>query len=110
MRLLRPAHLRGEGWTDLYCDVLRHNGQAALSLPDEEQVPVHLEATGDELAAMLAQFVADDALTAEEAAEIVAAVQANAGQRVRIADFVPPSWTPYVKTREQMVADGWLPE
>lgn len=111
MRLLRPSHLRGDDWTDLYCSVLRHqtNGQAALALPDEEQVPIHVEADGTELAAMLAVFVIDGAMTQAEADGIAAAVQASAGQRVRIADFIPPSWAPYVRTHEQMDAAGWFP-
>jgi hypothetical protein len=111
MRLLRPSHLRGDDWTDLYCSVLRHpvNGQAALELPEQEQVPIHLEANGAELAALLATFVADEALTQAEADGIAAAVQANAGQRVRIADFIPPSWAEWVLTREQMEVAGWFP-
>jgi len=112
MRLLRPARLRGEGWTDLYCIVVRHptSGQAAINLPDEELVAVHLQADGEELAALLATFVADAALTEQEAAAIAAAVQANAGQKVRIADFIPPSWSQWVLTREQMRAAGWFPD
>jgi hypothetical protein len=112
MRLLRPSHLRGDDWTDLYCGVVRHptNGQAALELPESEQVPIHLEADGAELTALLATFVADEALTQAEADGIAAAVQANAGQRVRIADFIPPSWSEWVLTREQMDAAGWFPE
>lgn len=112
MRLLRPSHLRGENWTDLYCRVVRHptNGQAALELPESEQVPIHLKADGAELAALLATFVADEALTQAEADGIAAAVQANAGQLVRIADFIPPSWSQWVLTREQMEAAGWFPE
>jgi len=111
MRLLRPSHLRGEGWTDFYCGVVRHptNGQAALDLPESEQVPIHLEADGAELAALLAAFVADEALTQAETDGIAAAVQANAGQQVRIADFIPPSWSEWVLTREQMEAAGWFP-
>ena len=112
MRLLRPSHLRGDDWTDLYCGVVRHptNGQAALELPESEQVPIHLEADGAELAALLAAFVADEALTQAEADGIAAAVQAHAGQWVRIADFIPPSWSEWVLTREQMDAAGWFPE
>lgn len=111
MRLLRPSHLRDENWTDLYCPVLRHptNGQAALALPDEEMVPIHVEADGAELASLLAVFVADGALSQAEANGIVAAVQANAGQRVRVVDFIPPSWAAYVLTAEQMQAAGWFP-
>jgi len=111
MRLLRPSHLRGDDWTDLYCGVVLHptNGQAALELPESEQVPIHLEADGAELTALLATFVADEALTQAEADGITAAVQANAGQKVRIADFIPPSWSQWVLTREQMEAAGWFP-
>lgn len=111
MRLLRPSHIRGDDWTDLYCGVLRHptNGQAVLALPDEEQVPVHVDADGAELAALLAVFVADGALSQAEATGIGAAVQANAGRRVRIADFIPPSWVANVLTQEQMQAAGWFP-
>jgi hypothetical protein len=29
MRLLRPSHLRGEDWTDLYCSVLTHLDEQA---------------------------------------------------------------------------------
>jgi len=112
MRLLRPSHLRGDGWTDLYCDVLTHptSGQTALALPDEETVPIHVEADGAELAALLEVFVADKALTQEEADGIVAAVQAHAGQLVRIADFIPSSWAAFVLTHEQMDAAGWFAE
>jgi hypothetical protein len=111
MRLLRPAHLRGEGWTDLYCSVLTHptSGQTALALPDEEMVPIHVEADGAELAALFAVFVADGALTQAEADGIAAAVQANGGQLVRIADFIPPSWAQWTLTHEQMDAAGWFP-
>ena len=111
MRLLRPSHLRGDGWTDLYCGVLTHptNGQTALALPDEEMVPIHVEADGAELSALLGVFVSDGALTKAEADGIAAAVQANAGHVVRIADFIPPSWSPYVLTHQQMEAGGWFP-
>jgi hypothetical protein len=27
---------------------------------------------------------------------------------VRIADFIPPSWSPYVMTHQQMVDGGWF--
>jgi hypothetical protein len=112
MRLLRPSHLREENWTDLYCSVLTHptSGQTALALPDEETVPIHVESNGAELAALLAVFVADGALTQPEADGIAAAVQANAGQLVRVADFIPPSWAAWTLTHEQMVAGGWFPE
>ncbi len=110
MRLLRPAHLRDDLWTDLYCEVLTHptTGESALAIPDDETVPIHTEATGEELSALLDTFVADGAVQPQEAAGIIAAVRANAGQRVRLADFIPPSWLSNVLTREQMDAAGWF--
>lgn len=111
MRLLRPAHLRDDSWTDMYCAVLRHptNGQTAVALPDTEQVPIHVEADGAELASLLSVFVQDGALTQQEADGIVAAVQSHAGQQVRIADFIPPSWAQWTLTQQQMQAAGWFP-
>lgn len=111
MRLLRPSHLRDDRWTDLYCRVLYHptSGQAAVDLPDEQQVPIHTEANGAELAALLAVFVTDDALTQQEADGIIAAVQMYAGQWVRVADFIPPSWQQWTFTQEQMDEGGWFP-
>lgn len=110
MRLLRPAHMREDNWTDLYCRTVTHptTGQEALALPEQEQVPIHLQATGQELSAMLYRYVADGALTEEERAGIVAAVHAHAGQKVRIADFVPPSWSQHVLTEQQADAAGWF--
>lgn len=111
MRLLRPTHLRDERWTDLYCSVLTHpeTGDSALALPDDEAVPIHPEASGEELAAVLETFVADGAVLPAEAAGIVAAVRANLGLRVRVADFIPPSWSANVMSAEQMAAAGWFP-
>ena len=111
MRLLRPSHLRGEDWTDLYCSVVTHptSGEAALALPDQETVPIHIEADGTELTSLLSVFVDDGALTQQEAVGIAEAVQANAGQKVRVADFIPPSWAGNVYTRQQMDDAGWFP-
>lgn len=112
MRLLRPSHLRDDQWTDLYCPVTTHpeTGQAALALPEGETVLVHIEATGDELAAVLREFVADGAVLHAEAEDIIAAVKANVGKRIRVADFIPPSWSQWVLTQEQAEAGGWFPE
>jgi hypothetical protein len=112
MRLLRPESVREEDWTDLYCEVFTHptTGQTAIRLPEDERVPIHHEATGAELRALLDQFVVDGSITAAERDGIGSAIIANAGQVVRIADFVPPSWAANVRTASQMDADGWFPE
>lgn len=111
MRLLRPSHLREEDWTDLYCGVVRHpsSGQTALELPEQETVPIHIESDGAELSALLAVFVQDSALSQQEADGITSAASAMAGQRVRVADFIPPSWSQWVLTRAQADAAGWFP-
>jgi len=112
MRLLRPSHLRNDDWTDLYCGVVQHptNGQAALELPESEQVFIHPEADGAELAALLEVFVADGALTQFEANKIIITVQENAGKMVRIIDFIPSSWNEWTLSYEQMVNNGWFTE
>jgi hypothetical protein len=111
MRLLRPSHLRTNEQTDLYCEVLTHpqTGEMALALPDADTVPIHMEANGNELSALLSAFVADAAITQQEAGGIAAAVSSMAGQQVRLADFVPPSWQANVRTAQQMKSAGWFP-
>jgi hypothetical protein len=111
MRLLRPSHLRTNEQTDLYCEVLTHpqTGEMAVALPDSETVPIHVQADGEELASLLATFVADAAITQQEASGIASAVSSMAGQRVRLADFIPPSWQANVRTAAQMKATGWFP-
>ena len=110
MRLLRPTHLRDEQYTDLYCSLLTHptNGESAILIPSDETVWIHAEATGEELSVLLDTFVADGGIEAQEAAGIMAAVQANRGQQVKVKDFVPQSWSTNVLTQEQMVAAGWF--
>ena len=113
-QLMRPPHVRDDrDGSRYYCEVIPHpsgNGWAVLALPETEQVPIHVEADGALLQAMLAAFVADAALTQEEADGIIAAVQAAAGSTIAVAEFVPQSWQPYVMTREQAQAAGYLPQ
>ena len=110
MRLLRPAHLRGSDWTDLFCGMITHPTlpYTVLCLPDSFLVPIHVAADGAELAEILAVFVEDDAITQQEASGIIAAVQVMAGQQVDIADFIPPSWSDHVITEQQLVDGGWI--
>lgn len=111
MRLLRPAHLRDGYTTDVYCRTVTHPqlGYVALELPDVETVPVHIEADGQELSALMQVFVNDQAISQAEADAVVGAIQMTAGQEVRVADFIPPSWTANVLSRSQMEATGWFP-
>jgi hypothetical protein len=109
MRLLRPSHLRDDNWTDLYCGIVTHptTGETALNLPENETVPIHAQADGAELSALLNVFVEDGSLTQEEADGIGVAVRLNAGKKVSVIDFIPPSWQPYVYTYEEMEENGW---
>ena len=112
MRLLRPEHLRDNTFTDLYCPMVTHpdTGYMALNLPDTQTAPIHIESSGEEIAAMLQIFVDDEALTQAEMDGIVTTLTDLGGQEVRILDFIPSSWQGFVLTREQMEADGWFPD
>ncbi len=112
MRLLMPSHLRKPNWTDKLAVEHYHpiTGYGALAMKENRTVPIHVEANGAELNYLLNIFVADGALTQEEADVISEQVIASAGEKVSILDFVPESWSDYVLTKEQMDADGWFPE
>ena len=119
MRLHRPAALRNGYVTDFYAEKVTHpvTGYTALVMPETERVRVHEEATGVELQSLLSVFVSDEAITQSEADVCMAKVAALASDvnadgerqsRVNIIEFVPPSWLPYVLTKEQMEADEWI--
>lgn len=112
MRLLRPEHLRDDTFTDLYCTMVTHpdTEYMALNLPDTETVPIHIESSGAELAAMLQIFVEDEAMTQTEMDTLTTALMGLGGEEVRILDFIPASWQEFVLTREEMEADGWFPD
>lgn len=111
MRLLRPSHLR-DGYTTDKLGVEHFHpvtGYGALALNNEQAVPIHVEADGAELNALTDIFVADGAMTQEEADQLHDDIIAAAGTSIVITEFIPPSWSPYVLTFEQMDADGWFP-
>lgn len=113
-QLMRPPHLRDERDGSLYyCEVIDHpsnNGWSILALPENEFVPIHVEADATYLSEILSQFVLGGGLTQEESDGIVAGVTAAAGTQVRVADFIPPSWGPYTyATREAAQAAGYFP-
>lgn len=110
-QIMRPPHTRDErDVSAYYCEWLVGPDPAwsVLALPESEHIPVHVEADGALLQQMLAAFVADAALTQEEADGIVAAVQAAAGSTIAVAEFVPASWQPYVMDREAAIAAGYI--
>ncbi len=111
MYLLMPEHLRDNYTTIYYCGKIIHptNGYAALVMPENETVPIHIESSGDELDDLLNIFVSDGALTQEEADVIAQQVIDSKGQSISILDLIPASWQPYVLTHEQADAAGWFP-
>jgi hypothetical protein len=94
-----------------YAPIIEHpSGQAwpVLQLRGEDVVPISLAANSEPLAQVLEAFVQGGGLTAAERDGIVGAVGAMAGQVVRIADMIPPSWHQYVLTREGAAALGYF--
>jgi hypothetical protein len=113
MRLLRPEHLRDEKYvTDFYCSVHYHptdeTAWPLLNLPENEFVPIHVEAEGEELKQLLDVFVENQGLTIEEAEEIKEAIGILRGQQIRIADMIPESWQPYIMTQDQATVAGYF--
>lgn len=94
-----------------YARVITHptsQGWPLLELRSEDIVPLSLQANPSLLTQVLAAFVQGGGLTQQELDAIVGAVQAMAGQVVRITDMIPASWQPYILTREQAAAAGYL--
>jgi hypothetical protein len=94
-----------------YAPIIEHpSGQAwpVLQLRGEDVVPISLAANAEPLSQVLEAFVQGGGLTAEERDGIVGAVGAMAGQVVRIADMIPPSWQPYIMNRATVEALGYF--
>lgn len=112
-QLMRPAHLRDESYGSAYYCEWRQCVDPAWSvlvLPETEQIPIHMEADDAMLQGLLAGFVAQEALSPEEADAIIDAVQENAGDRVSFLDLIPPSWQSFVaNSLEEAQENGWLP-
>lgn len=81
---------------------------SALEIPELEDIPIHTAADADALGEMLAAFVASGELQQAEVDGMVQAITSLAGQRIQVAALIPPSWQPFVMTREQAIATGWL--
>ena len=110
-RLIRPAHLRDEGYvTDLQYVIHTHpiSGDTALAMPPEEEA-IHPDATTGDMMAVINNFVARGSITPQEANGMRHAILDNRGEQVTFSDFIPPSWAANVLTYEQMDAAGWFP-
>ncbi len=106
-RLIVP---NGDG---LYAGIIWHEQNAGwplLQLRTVDVIPVSLAADTQPLIDVLTAFVAGGGITQQELNSIVAGVQAAAGSQILVADFIPPSWQPYVLTREQAIEQGYIPQ
>ena len=97
------------------------NGKYAEEVPHEiwpnyvlfklhryDTVPVDLSVDPSPLQNALAIAVADGGITQTEADQVIADVQANAGQEIDLIDFVPDSWLPYVLTEQDAISLGYI--
>jgi hypothetical protein len=99
------------GGDGLYAGVIPHpsgQGYPLLQCRSTDIIPVAIGCDPEPLSDVLQITVDDAALTQAEKDGIVAAVQALAGQQVQLIDFIPPSWQPFVMTREQAEAAGYF--
>lgn len=99
------------GKSGLYAGIIYHpagQGWPLLQLRSSDVIPISLAADPAPLVEILSAFVAGGGITEAELEGIVAGVQAAAGAEIRVSDFVPPSWAPYILTREQAIAAGYF--
>jgi hypothetical protein len=99
------------GKSGLYAGVIPHptgQGYHLLQFRQTDVIPIALGADPKPLQDVLQITVDDGALTTEELTGIVGAVQAMAGRVVQLVDFMPPSWQPFVMTREQAEQAGYF--
>jgi len=110
--LTRPAHVRSDSdVTRSYCGVLDHptNGTSCLVLPEQDDVPIHLEVAPQRIGEVLGPFVQSGNLTVDQLNEIGAKVMAKVGQRANLFEFMPAAWQGQVMTEAQARAAGYLP-
>lgn len=110
-KLTQPDSIRDpRNVTEFYCGMHRHPQIpfTLLELPEEDTIPIHLAADASGLVAVLQPFVAQQQITQAELDGIVGAVQMLAGQRFAPSSMIPPSWQPYVLTREQAIEQGYI--
>jgi len=85
--------------------------QCVLELPDEVvDLPIHAQSSVTELAKIYAaaQTKGDIAKSEKDALEAVAAT--SKGQAIDAKQLLPAKWKAEALTREQAIADGWLPD
>lgn len=113
-RLSQPDGIRPGSYVTTHAFAwLVHPETAAvvLELDDEQFVPLHVAADPQPLLDLLAELKDDHdqpLTTAEERAQLAAAVQMYGGQRVPLSMLVPAKAAAEAMTREQLETDGWF--
>ena len=95
-----------------YCEVFDHplggaNYMSVLKLKTEDTVPISVESNMSALTTTLQVSVDDGFLTQAEVDLLSQQLIDNAGSEVRLLDFVPASWIPYVMTETEVQALGY---
>ena len=104
--LARPRGISDSETSQYFCRIQKHDdGRISIGPLDGTQ-PVHADA--DELS--FGQLIGHAITDLEEAAIVQAIIDAKGGS-IRILDLVEasPSLSPNLRTRDQLVADGWFP-
>lgn len=104
------ALVYGDKKPGLYARVIAHpsgEGYSLLAVRSDDVIPVALAVDPQPLIDVLQISIDDGALTQRELDGIAQAVSAMAGKPVKLIDFVPPSWKPYVMTAQQARAAGY---
>lgn len=98
--------------SQFYCRMFQNQAIpfTVLELPQEDTIPIHLAADPSGLVAVLGPFVEQGQITQQELDAIVGAVQMLAGQRFAPSSMIPPSWQPYILTRQQAIEQGYIPQ
>lgn len=99
--------------TGKYCEVFDHplggaNYMSILKIKTEDTVPINVKSNMAALTSTLQVSVDDGFLTQAEVDLLSQQLIDNAGSEVRLLDFVPASWVPYVMTETEVQALGYF--
>lgn len=110
-QLSRPLHIRQPNETTThYCSWLVHplTGAVVLELPEEDTMPIHLEADEHILDELLQTHVDLSRIPQSAIALLNTAINANKGSSVVIYDFFPQYWKDRVLTYNDLIFTGWF--
>jgi len=85
--------------------------QCVLELPDEVvSLPIHAQSTVTELAKIYAEAQTKGDIVAGEKTALEAIATMSKGQAIDAKQLLPAKWKNEALTKEQAIADGWLPD